>query len=293
MKDAVRGGFQQNGRQVDATTRPEFSRGLMQAISNTAVSVLYQDVAYRVVWALNVPEPWTHSPFDGASPDHPLASDDAARLAEARSAVLENGASRTLEVQIRNGGADRWFDVWIDADRDPGNRIVGLVTTAVETTDHKRREQTLRALLREVSHRSKNLLAIILSIAAQTGRYSVTIETFLLRFRGRIQSLAASQDLVTLSNWRGADLRQLARNQISRYCADPERNIVMTGASPYLNPNATLHIGLALHELAVNSVSYGALARAVGQVSIDAQWVRDGLQIVWSETIPSRQPPWR
>jgi two-component sensor histidine kinase len=266
--------------------RPEFSRGLLQAISNTDVSVLYQNLSDQVVWSLNVPGPWVESPFDGHGNGNPLTEEGAAQLARARRAVIESGDPQTLEVQIRNGVGTRWFDIWIDADRNEEDEIVGLVTTAVETTDHKRREQTLRALLREVSHRSKNLLAIILSIAGQTGRYSGTIEGFLTRFRGRIQSLASSQDLVTLSNWRGADLRQLARNQIGRYCADPERNIQITGENPYLNPNAALHVGLALHELAVNSVSYGALTRTVGQVAIDVQPVQDGLQIIWSEDFP-------
>ena len=95
----------------------------------------------------------------------------------------------------------------------------GIVTTAVETTEQKRREQTLRVLLREVSHRSRNLLAIIQSIATQTGRYSSTIDGFLSGFRGRLQSLASSQDLVTSSNWRGADLGDLLLGQVSRYCA--------------------------------------------------------------------------
>ena len=53
-------------------------------------------------------------------------------------------------------------------------KCAASITTAVEMTEQKRREQTLRALLREVSHRSKNLLAIIQSIATQTGRYSGT-----------------------------------------------------------------------------------------------------------------------
>lgn len=208
------------------------------------------------------------------------------QLAAARRLVLQTGAPNTLELQVQTGATVRWFDLWLNADSSESG-IVGLITTAVETTDHKRREQTLRTLLREVSHRSKNLLAIILSIAGQTSRYSGTTEGFLVRFRGRIQSLASSQDLVTLSNWRGAEFRQLARSQVGRYCADPDRNIHLTGESAYLNPNAALHIGLALHELAVNSVSYGALARTGGHIDLDAQQSRErsGLQIAWREDI--------
>ena len=121
----------------------------------------------------------------------------------------------------------------------------------------------MRALLREVSHRSKNLLAIIQSIATQTGRYSGTIDSFLSRFRGRLQSLASSQDLVTSSNWRGADLRELVLGQVGRYVADPTRAHAASKAPiPISIPMRRLHIGLALHELAVNSVSYGALSKA-------------------------------
>jgi two-component sensor histidine kinase len=160
----------------------------------------------------------------------------------------------------------------------------------VETTDQKRREQTLKTLLREVSHRSKNLLAIIQSIATQTGRYSENIGDFLTRFRGRLQSLASSQDLVTSSNWRGAALRELVGGQVGRYGADPSRSLRFRGENPYLNPNAALHIGLAMHELAVNSVSYGALSRPDGFVEVTASLEDTGqggqqLDVVWTETI--------
>ena len=162
----------------------------------------------------------------------------------------------------------------------------GVITTAIDVTDRKRREQTLRALLREVSHRSKNLLAIIQSIATQTGRYSGTIDGFLARFRGRLQSLASSQDLVTSSNWRGADLRELVLGQVGRYVTDPARHLHIEGVNPYLNPNAALHIGLALHELAVNSVSYGALSKANGFVTINAERGDAGsFTLGWREAI--------
>lgn len=274
------------------TLAPEFSRGLLQAIANTAVSVLYQDMDDAVVWSLNVPAPWTVSPFSGKG--GVLSDEVSEQLAAARRAALIGGRSQALEIQLTADGGARWFDIWIDADRDEDGTIRGLITTAVETTDHKLREQTLKTLLREVSHRSKNLLAIILSIAGQTGRYSGSIETFLSRFRGRIQSLASSQDLVTLSNWRGADLRQLARGQIGRYCEDVDRCVSITGPSPYLNPNAAVHVGLALHELAVNSISHGALAGADGHVELDvgasAVDGRQGVEIVWREQVDGAAP---
>jgi two-component sensor histidine kinase len=146
----------------------------------------------------------------------------------------------------------------------------------------------LKTLLREVSHRSKNLLAIIQSIATQTGRYSETVGDFLTRFRGRLQSLSSSQDLVTSSNWRGAALRELVFGQVGRYGGDPARSLRFNGVNPYLNPNAALHIGLAMHELAVNSVSYGALSRPDGFVEVTADLSaaatdKPAMSLTWSE----------
>jgi two-component sensor histidine kinase len=269
---------------------PDDSPGLLRALRNTAVSVFYQDRALRVVWAQNVPAAWAAGDIVGATDKDFLPPGVAERVTAAKHAVMAAAHSDRLEISIPNVEGARWFDMWIDADHGADGQVRGIVTTAVETTEQKRREQTLRALLREVSHRSRNLLAIIQSIATQTGRYSVTIEGFLNRFRGRLQSLASSQDLVTSSNWRGADLAELVIGQVARYTPEPSSAIRFEGERPWLNPNAALHVGLALHELAVNSVSYGALSRPDGFVTVAANLSpgppgKTSLSLTWNETI--------
>ena len=272
---------------------PGREAGLLRALRHTGISVLYQDTALRIVWAQNVSPDWTPGDPYGMTDHDFLPEAEATRMTAAKRTVLETGKTEKLEICIPNDDGALWFDVWIDADRGYDGRICGVFTTAVETTEQKRREQTLRTLLREVSHRSKNLLAIIQSIHTQTSRYSGTLEDFLKRFRSRLQSLASSQDLVTMSNWRGADLRSLSLGQVSRFCANPSQNIRFEGANPYLNPNAALYIGLALHELAVNSVSFGALSRSDGHVTISAHRAEQpntngSLMLTWSEPIPDR-----
>jgi two-component sensor histidine kinase len=206
--------------------------------------------------------------------------------------VLDGGPQQKLEVYVDRGpgGGQHWFDFWIDANVSQDGEICGAVTTAVETTAQKQREQTLQVLLREVSHRSRNLLAIIQGIANQTGRYSSTVEGFLTRFLGRLQSLASSQDLVTSSNWRGADLRDLILGQATRYVSVPQKSLRIEGERPWLNPNAALHVGLAVHELIGNSLSYGALSQPGGTVTVtatkvDAPDMLPSLILVWRETV--------
>lgn len=258
-------------------------------LHNAGISVLYQDREMKTVWARNMRAPWSS---DNSDTRDALPAAQAERIDAAKRGVVESGEANHLELSIPARDGVRWFQVWIDADRDESGEVQGVVTTMVETTEQKRREQSLGTLLREVSHRSKNLLAIIQSIATQTGRYSETLGDFLTRFRGRLQSLASSQDLVTSSNWRGAALHELVLGQVGRYSADARRSLRFEGENPYLNPNAALHIGLAMHELAVNSVSYGALSRPDGHVTVSARIAGDndtppGLLLVWTERIGS------
>lgn len=169
-------------------------------------------------------------------------------------------------------GQTLWFKFSIEAHRNAQGEILGIITTGVNISELRAREEVLKVLLREVSHRSKNLLAIIQSIAAQTARFCHNISGFLKKFQGRLQSLSSSQDLVTDSDWRGALLQDLIFAQTRFYtdsvAAREKCSIAVKGENPYLFPSAALHVGLALHELIINSASYGALAKGEGGIEI-------------------------
>lgn len=268
----------------------QLGRALLHALRNAGVSVLYQDHDLRTVWARNMPAPWALA--SGHHGDTILPPAQTERIIAARQNAIASGNPERFEISAPGDDGVRWFEVWIDPDIARDGTVRGVMTTKVETTERKRREQSLRALLREVSHRSKNLLAIIQSIASQTGRYSGSISDFLTRFQGRLQSLASSQDLVTSSNWRGAQLRELIYGQLGRYTNNSRNGLRFEGSNPYLNPNAALHIGLAMHELVVNSLSYGALSRPGGTVSISSELTDvDGapsLRLLWAEPFEPR-----
>jgi two-component sensor histidine kinase len=64
----------------------------------------------------------------------------------------------------------------------------------------------------------------------------------------------------------------------------------LEGERPWLNPNAALHVGLALHELIANSMSYGALSKPGGNATLSAQLEPDSagqasLLLTWHETV--------
>src|SRR5690606_27096184 len=144
-------------------------------------------------------------------------------------------------------GEVRWFDIWIDADIGAQGEIEGVFSTMIEITAQKRREVQLRNLLREVSHRSKNLLAIILSLATQTARHSTSITGFITDFSGRLQAIARAQDLVTDRDWQGASLNELIVKEVALFRGDRPLDLQISGADPVISPTAALYVGLAIH----------------------------------------------
>lgn len=267
-------------------------RSMLRAIRNSNVSVFYQTPDLNYSWAENLPEFWELPWQPGINETDLMPKGTAEKLSAAKAQLLLSGEAQRLEISFPDKTSIRWYEFFVDSDKDEGGAIIGVVTTAVEISELKHREQVLKILLREVSHRSKNLLAIIQSIAIQTARYSGSVDQFLQKFRGRIYSLSHSQDLVTDSNWHGAAFRELLNSQLEKYIHPKDTRLTIEGKDVYLFPGAALHVGLAFHELIVNSTSYGALAREDGHLSVSAVLEPDGegemdLLIHWKETSPS------
>lgn len=259
---------------------------IFRALDHSRICITVQDGNGIYVLVANLPDCWTVG--ENATPDDIsiFGAEIAAKLGELKSTLRANGDNRTHEFAVGAVGKERLFQFRIEAmgDADSGT---DLVTTIIDLSEERRRERLLRSLLREVSHRSKNLLAIVQSIASQTARDRLSVASFLDRFRGRIQSLAFSQDLITDSDWRGAYLRELVTSQVSKLTDKPEAFLVFDGSNPRLTPNAALHVGLAIHELAVNAAARGRSRRRDGPVRLECRSGRSGdghtVELAWSE----------
>jgi two-component sensor histidine kinase len=173
----------------------------------------------------------------------------------------------------------------MEALRDGKGNAIGTTSVAVEITERKEAENQLRLLLRELTHRSKNQLAVIQAIARQTASRTKTIDDFLDRFGARLVAIGCSQDLLVADNWHGASLRTLVEQQLSVHAADSMGGqIVIDGEDVMLKPEAVQNLGLALHELATNAQKYGALSSGRGRVRIHWQFCDAAkLKLTWEE----------
>lgn len=257
---------------------------LSAALRSRGISVLHQDATHRFDLAENLPATWPQTEVIGKREAALFPQLVAERFADAHDRCYATGEPQALEFELSDGVHLHQFEA--DLSRDEG----GVTSVITDVTDNRGRDATVVSLLREVSHRSKNLLAIVQSVAMQTARHSESIQDFLIKFRGRLHALSSTQDLVTESNWRGTYLQSLVTSQLTRVGHAALANMRVTGANPLLGPNASLHIGLAIHELAANAVLHGALAEGnAGNVWVDAHFTDQpgslpDLVIDWQET---------
>ena len=182
--------------------------------------------------------------------------------------LRQSGGPFEDEFRVLNqNGEERW--VYLKGRLDLQNgRPVRLLGASIDITERKGSEQHLRFLLREISHRSKNLLAVIQAMAGQTAKSAETVDVFRRRFGERLMGLAASHDLLVSQNWLGVSVENLVRGQLSSFLDPHDPRVQTQGPNIDLKAEAAEALGLALHELATNSVKYGALKDAAGTVEI-------------------------
>lgn len=160
--------------------------------------------------------------------------------------------------------------------------VANILSSAHERHVGKNRQATL---VSELSHRVKNHLSVIQSIARQTGLHAGNIEEFRCSFEKRIVALAHAQKLLTDSEWNGVSLGKLANlvlgTQIEENCL--ELNI----EDIELSPSGTQAVTMVLHELMTNSAKYGALSCADGKVIASARCEPSGddsrFRFTWRE----------
>lgn len=256
-------------------------RALVAALEGRGICVLHQDKDHRFDVAEHLPREWPPQVLTLREADfmpEPLASQFSAAVAK----CIELQQAQLIEFELSGATGTSTYRARITPDEE------GALTILHDITEERTREAALASLLREVSHRSKNLLAIVQSVAMQTAHHTGDVEDFLRKFRGRLHALSSSQDLVTESDWRGTHLHSLVVSQLARVGQVASKDVVVTGENPILGPNASLHLGLAIHELASNAVCHGGLAAGRnGNVRVNASFQDKGparnLVIEWLE----------
>jgi two-component system CheB/CheR fusion protein len=164
-----------------------------------------------------------------------------------------------------------------------------------DITDRKNWERRQQMMLSELTHRVRNTLAVVQSIASQTIRSSHSPEEFNHRFEGRLSALAKAHRLL-VDPWEGADLEALVNEQLAGHVDGNVTRLTAHGEPIRLGADVAVPLGLVLHELATNAVKYGAWSTPGGRVELNwKNGVGEGkpmLHLTWREIGgPPVKPP--
>lgn len=208
---------------------------------------------------------------------HPDHVERVERLFRAR---LEAGEEWEDIFPLRSAeGKWGWFLSRAKPIRDDDGRITHWFGTNTDITEQREQSEQIKLLLREVNHRSKNMLAKVQALARSTlGGDAPLVK----RFAERVGSLSVNQDILVRRDWREVPVDELVRLQL-RFIEGDSRRVHRSGPDCALIPRAAEIVGMALHELATNSLKYGALSVEDGRVEIEWSSEGDRFTIVWRE----------
>jgi PAS domain S-box-containing protein len=163
------------------------------------------------------------------------------------------------------------------------NRIA-VLASFVDNSAQERAENA-ELLVRELTHRAKNLFAVISAMAHQIGMVNPDVASFQSEFDDRLHSIATSYELLVRERWQGALIADLVRSQLAFVDRRDLSHITTEGPALRLSASPAEHLGLAIHELATKALKYGALSVPGGSVRI--RWATDEaaqrFQFKWRE----------
>ncbi|WP_265562181.1 chemotaxis protein CheB [Sphingomicrobium arenosum] len=205
---------------------------------------------------------------------------------------IDYGSPYVAEFRIsRKDGRTLWLSGRGERILRDGKRL--LLGVNSDITQRKDQEEQSRFVMRELDHRVKNLLAIILSIAQITGKSAKDLDSFIESFNARLNAISRTHGLLAQQKWSGTSLRRLVEEEVIGQ--SEEHQVVVDGPTVSITPTAAQSLSMLFHELTTNALKYGALSKETGTVAV--KWRLRGenenmLHLTWEERGgPLVEPP--
>lgn len=230
---------------------------------------------------------------DLSSRIHPADRD---RVRAAFTATRAIVGAYEIDFRILLGEEIRWVSAR-GLGNDEGLHKGQMSGVFLNVTGRKQAEEGHELLAGEMSHRVKNLLAIASGLTSLTSRSSTTVEDMARELTGRLTALGRAHDVVRpLPGHQGN--ATLLGDLIAVLLAPYDETGAFSGRIRVAVPRmgigeqAATAVALVIHELATNSLKYGALSVAGGMLDISGTSADQEVCLVWTERGgPAVAPP--
>jgi two-component sensor histidine kinase len=213
--------------------------------------------------------------------------EDLNRVRAAFTATRDLMGPYEIDFRILHGEAVRWISARGQGD-DIG--IVGRIMFGVflDVTERKQAEKAREMLAGEMSHRIKNLFGIASALTAIAARSAATTTEMARDLTQRLTALGRAHDLVRPILGEAEDKAEfgdLLTVLLAPYGdkEDAERRVHITAPELRVGETTATTLALVVHELATNSIKYGALSTADGTLDVSCTADNDDVTLVWTE----------
>jgi PAS domain S-box-containing protein len=194
-------------------------------------------------------------------------------------------AATQYEMQVFGKDRQRRFTLEVNSRLlvDGNNKPIAIHASARDITERKEAEARQSVLVRELQHRTKNMLAVIQAIASQTLSRSRDLASAHDALIGRLHALAHAQEFVAAGAAGGVPLRELVDAELAPFGARTS----IKGQALVIGGAFAQTLALVIHELATNAIKHGALSAEAGRVEItwnvDLSAEPESLTLLWLE----------
>ena len=217
--------------------------------------------------------------------------DDQERAWEVWRKSLATGDPYEIEYRLRHrSGEYRWTIGRAMPMRNPDGKIVRWIGTCTDVHDAKEYASRNEILSRELSHRIKNIFAVIGGLIGLSARGEPGQKQFARQLQERVAALGRAHEFVRPHSSHSAPrqlpelLHGVLREILLPYPALSEGRITITGDDVSVDDRGATPLALLVHELATNASKYGALSTPDGRVSVTTRLDGACLELCWEES---------
>jgi PAS domain S-box-containing protein len=204
---------------------------------------------------------------------------------------LESGEPYEIEYRLRRAdGVYRWTLGRALAIRNEAGAITRWFGTCTDIEELKRAADSKDLLSQELSHRIKNIFAVVSALIALSARKFPEAKDFAAAVRTRINALARAHEFVrphtdtSRPTVGSMTLHAFLSDLFKPYATlDGRPRVVLSGEDAVFDDQAATSVALLFHELATNAAKYGALSREGGEVTLNTRKQGDRFVLVWEE----------
>ena len=203
---------------------------------------------------------------------------------------LETGEPYEINYRLRHhSGEYRWTLGRALPLRNESGEIVRWIGTCTDIHESKMMAEENEVLSRELSHRIKNIFAVINGLIGMSARQSPELRPLAAELQDRIAALGRAHEFARPHSERSrpvtiaSTFSGLLTEILSAYPALGEGRLTIEGDDPEIDDRSATPIALVFHELATNSAKYGALSSETGRVSIEVSKSGSDVAIRWIE----------